>query len=239
VPARARSDLADMLVKQGDRRTINEFDSKQVLAAYGVPITRERRVATLAEAKDAAGAIGFPVVLKVVSDAIPHKTELGLVAVDLKTEDDLAQAFARLNERLAKVDPRPSDAAFLVQEMVTDGVEVFAGISRDPDFGLSMAFGLGGTAIEVTRDFALRMLPLRDGDAEAMIAETRAAAMLGSIRGRPAADMKALIACLHALSDFAHDNADRLAEVDLNPIKALPEGRGCVVVDALIVLKTK
>ena len=83
------------------------------------------------------------------------------------------------------------------------------------------------------------MLPLRDGDAEAMIAETRAAAMLGSIRGRPAADMKALIACLHALSDFAHDNADRLAEVDLNPIKALPEGRGCVVVDALIVLKTK
>jgi acetate---CoA ligase (ADP-forming) len=239
VPARARSDLADMLAKQDDRRTINEFDSKRVLSAYGVPITRERRVATLAEAKDAAGTIGYPVVLKVVSDAIPHKTELGLVAVGLKTDDDVAKAFARLEERLAKVDPRPSDAAFLVQEMVTDGVEVFAGISRDPDFGLSMAFGLGGTAIEVTRDFALRMLPLRDGDAEAMIAETRAAAMLGSIRGRPAADMKALVACLHALSDFAHDNADRLAEVDLNPIRALPEGRGCIVVDALIVLYSK
>jgi len=239
VPARTRSDLADMLAKQSDRRTINEFDSKRVLSAYGVPITRERRVATLAEAKDAAGTIGFPVVLKVVSDAIPHKTELGLVAVGLKTEDDLAQAFVRLSDRLAKVDPRPSDATLLVQEMVTDGVEVFAGISRDPDFGLSMAFGLGGTAIEVTRDFALRMLPLRDGDAEAMIAETRAAAMLGSIRGGPAADVRALVACLHALSDFAHDNADRLAEVDLNPIKALPEGRGCVVVDALIVLKTK
>src|SRR5262249_31329522 len=106
VPAPARSDLAGMLAKQGDRRPIKEFDSKRVLSAYGVPITRERRVATLAEAKDAAGTIGYPVVLKVVSDAIPHKTELGLVAVGLKTEEDLVKAFARLEERLAKVDPR-------------------------------------------------------------------------------------------------------------------------------------
>jgi acetate---CoA ligase (ADP-forming) len=240
-PARARtqtqSGLSELLAVQPERRTVNEFDSKRLLSTYGVPVTRERRVGTLADAKDAAREIGFPVVLKVVSDAIPHKTELGLVAVGLKNEDDLASAFARLDERLGRVEPRPRDAAFLVQEMITDGVEVFAGISRDPDFGLTMAFGLGGTAIEVTRDFALRMLPLSDGDAEAMIAETRAAAMLGSVRGRPAADVKSLVACLHALSDFAHDNADRLAEVDLNPIKALPEGRGCVVVDALIVLK--
>jgi acyl-CoA synthetase (NDP forming) len=240
-PGRARtqaqSGLSELLAVQPERRTINEFDSKRLLSTYGVPVTRERRVGTLADAKHAAREIGFPVVLKVVSDAIPHKTELGLVAVGLKNEDDLASAFTRLDERLGRVEPRPRDAAFLVQEMITDGVEVFAGISRDPDFGLTMAFGLGGTAIEVTRDFALRMLPLSDGDAEAMIAETRAAAMLGSVRGRPAADVKSLVACLHALSDFAHDNADRLAEVDLNPIKALPEGRGCVVVDALIVLK--
>jgi acyl-CoA synthetase (NDP forming) len=237
VPARARSELAELLAAQSDRRTINEFDSKRLLSSYGLPITRERRVETLDDAKSAAREIGFPVVLKAVSDEIPHKTELGLVAVGLKNEEDLTRAFARLDERMAKIEPRPRDAAFLVQELVADGIEVFAGISRDPDFGLSMAFGLGGTAIEVTRDFALRMLPLRDGDAEAMIAETRAAAMLGSIRGGPAADVKSLIACLHALSDFAHDNADRIAEVDLNPIKALPEGRGCVVVDALIVTR--
>ncbi len=120
-----------------------------------------------------------------------------------------------------------------MQEFVADGVEVFAGISRDPDFGLVLAFGLGGTAIEVNRDFALRMLPLAEGDAEAMIAETRAAALLGPVRGRPAADVKSLAACLYALSDFAHAHADVLAEVDLNPIKARPDG--CVVVDALIV----
>jgi acyl-CoA synthetase (NDP forming) len=137
--AHARSELPQ-------RHTINEFDSKQLLAAHGVPVTRELRVTTLAEASKAAREIGFPVVLKVVADEIPHKTELGLVAVNLKTEDDLARAFALLDERLGKVDPRPRDAAFLVQEFVAGGVELFAGVSRDPDFGLSIAFGLGGTA---------------------------------------------------------------------------------------------
>jgi acyl-CoA synthetase (NDP forming) len=230
--ASARSELPQ-------RRTINEFDSKRLLTAYGVPITRELRVATLAEAGKAAREIGFPVVLKVVADEIPHKTELGLVAINLRTEDDLAHAFARLDERLGKIDPRPRDTAFLVQEFVAGGVELFAGVSRDPDFGLSLACGLGGTAIEVTRDFALRMLPLREGDAEAMIAETRAGAMLGSVRGAPAADVASVIACLHALSDFACAHADDLAEIDLNPIKALPEGNGCRVVDALIVTRAK
>jgi acyl-CoA synthetase (NDP forming) len=221
------------------RRTINEFDSKRLLTAYGVPITREHRVATLAEASKAAREIGFPVVLKVVADEIPHKTELGLVAVGLKTEEELARAFATLDARLAKLDPRPGDAAFLVQEFVADGVEMFAGVSRDPDFGLSLACGLGGTAIEVTRDFALRMLPLREGDAEAMIAETRAGAMLDAIRGRPAADVNSFLACLHALSDFACAHAENLEEIDLNPIKVLPEGRGARVVDALIVTRAK
>ena len=121
-----------------------------------------------------------------------------------------------------------------MQDFVGGGVEVFAGISRDPDFGLSLAFGMGGTAIEVTRDFALRMLPLREGDAEAMIAETRGAAMLGRIRGRPAADVASLAACLAGAGGFrASRTPTCLEEVDLNPIKALPEGRGCVVVDAL------
>jgi hypothetical protein len=142
-----------------------------------------------------------------------------------------------LNERLDKLDPRPADAAFLVQEFVAGGVEVFAGVSRDPDFGLSLAFGMGGVAIEVMRDFALRMLPLRDGDAEAMIAETRGAALLGAVRGGAASDVKSLAACLYALADFARHHAAATAEIDLNPIKVLPEGRGCVVVDALIVTR--
>jgi acyl-CoA synthetase (NDP forming) len=219
------------------RRTINEHDAKRLLAAYGIPVTREQRVTTVTDAAAAARALGYPVVLKVVSDAIAHKTELGLVAVNLKSDDELNRAYAQLAERLEKLEPRPADAAFLVQEFVAGGVEVFAGVSRDPDFGLSLAFGMGGIAIEVTRDFALRMLPLRDGDAEAMIAETRGAALLGAVRGGNAGDVKSLAACLYALGDFAWHNADTIAEIDLNPIKVLPTGS--VVVDALIVASTK
>jgi acyl-CoA synthetase (NDP forming) len=217
------------------RATINEFEAKRLLAAYGVPVAREQRVETADQAAAAAPALGYPVVLKALSDEIPHKTEHGLVAVNIKSEPDLTAAFARMRERIDAMAPRPRDVAFLVQEFVAEGVEVFAGISRDPDFGLSIAFGLGGTAIEVTRDVALRMVPLRHGDAEAMIAETRAAAMLGAVRGRRAADARSLAACLYALSDFAAAHAGTLAEVDLNPIKALPTG--CVVVDALIVAR--
>ena len=234
----SRPQLADLLAARPGRRTINEHDSKRLLSSFGVPVTRESRVATIAEAASAARELGYPVVLKAVSDDIAHKTELGLVAVGLESDEELAHAFAQLSARLDRLDPPPSDRAFLVQEFVADGVELFAGISRDPDFGLSLAFGLGGTAIEVTRDFALRMLPLREGDAEAMIAETRAAAMLASVRGRPAANVGSVIACLEALADFAQQNADRLDEVDLNPIKALPQGRGCVVVDALNVARS-
>jgi acetate---CoA ligase (ADP-forming) len=235
--ARPRSQLADLLAAKPSRRTINEHDAKRLLKEFGVPVTREYRVTTLNEAADAARELGYPVVLKALSDDIPHKTELGLVAVGLASDEELAHAFARLGERLGRLEKQPSDGAFLVQEFVPDGTEVFAGISRDPDFGLALAFGMGGIAVEITRDFALRMLPLREGDAAAMIAETRGAALLGAIRGRPAADIASLAACLEALADFAQQNADMIDEIDLNPIKALPEGRGCIVVDALIVAR--
>ena len=237
-PARcAGAQLADVLAGRTGRRTINEYDSKRLLSAFGVPVTREHRVTTLEDATRAARGLGYPIVLKALSDDIPHKTELGLVAIGLANDEDLKRAFHGLQERLDRLEPRPSDAALLVQEFVPGGIEVFAGISRDPDFGLTLAFGMGGIAIEITRDFALRTLPLREGDAEAMIAETRGAAMLGSLRGRPAADIGSLAACLNALADFGYHNADVLDEIDLNPIKALPEGRGCVVVDALIVAR--
>jgi acyl-CoA synthetase (NDP forming) len=231
--------LREELPSQGVQRTMNEFDAKRLLKAYGLPIARERRVENFTEAQSAAKELGYPVVLKVVSDEIPHKTELGLVIISLNDDEELASAFEELSQRVGRINARLSDGAYLVQEFVRGGVEVFAGVSRDPDFGLVLAFGMGGTAIEVSRDFTLRMLPLRDGDAEAMIAETRGAAMLGPVRGGPPADVKAVAACLTALAEFAGQNSDVLEEVDLNPIKVLPEGKGCVVVDALIVAKSQ
>jgi acyl-CoA synthetase (NDP forming) len=232
-----RSDLRELLAANEHRRVLNEFDAKRLLAAHGLPITRECRAATLAEATAAANELGYPVVLKGLSDDIAHKTELGLVALGIENDAELARTFRELSKRTDRLDPRPADMAFLVQEFVADGIEVFAGISRDPDFGLALAFGMGGTAVEVTRDFALRMLPLREGDAEAMIAQTHGAATLGAVRGRPAADVESLSRCLAMLADFAEQNAHLIEEVDLNPIKALPQPRGCIIVDALIVAR--
>jgi acyl-CoA synthetase (NDP forming) len=217
----------------GTRTIMNEFDSKRILANAGIPVTRETLVGSSEKARKAAAILGYPIVLKVAADAIPHKSEHGLVAVGLADEKALEAAFAKMEARVAELG-RPIQG-YLVQEMVKDGIEVFAGVSRDPDFGLSLAFGMGGIAIEILRDFALRPLPLCEGDAEAMIAETRSAALLGPVRGGPAADVAALARCLYSLADFAIANGDRLKEIDLNPIKLRSAGNGCVVVDALIV----
>jgi acyl-CoA synthetase (NDP forming) len=200
-------------------------------------VTQERLVQSLDEAKAAAADIGFPIVLKVISDDIPHKSEYGLVVVGVHSETELADAWRLLAQRLTKIGRPVAVDGYLVQEFVADGIEVFGGISRDPDFGLSIAFGMGGIAIEVMKDFALRLLPLRQGDIEAMIAETKGAALLNPHRGNPGADIQGLIECLYALAAFAQDHADQIAEIDLNPIKVLPKGKGCVVVDALIVLR--
>ena len=181
-----RAALRDLLAANSSRRVLNELDAKQLLAEYGLPVTREHRVATLAEAMTAARKIGYPVVLKGLSDDIPHKTELGLVAVALADEKRLADAFANLRERMAWIEPPPREAAFLVQEARDRRHRGVCRISRDPDFGLALAFGMG----EPDRGHArlyVRMLPLRGGGAQAMIAETRGAALLGpcaAARGR-------------------------------------------------------
>jgi acetate---CoA ligase (ADP-forming) len=217
------------------RPTIHEHDAKLLLAQHGLTVVRERLIRTLGEARKAAQDLGYPIVLKVVADDLPHRSDLGLVRVGLVNEAGLEAAWRALERRLRETTPRPSIDGFVVQSMIVGGVEFFAGVKRDPAFGHFLAFGIGGIAIEVLRDFALRQLPLREGDAEAMIGEIRGAALLGAVRGQPAADVPALLRCLYALGDFAWANRTDLVEIDLNPIKVLPAGHGAVVVDALIV----
>ena len=237
LPAFRKSTAKPATVAIGGRSTVHEFDSKAMLAACGVTVTKEKLATTLDEAKAAAKAIGYPVVLKAVSDDIPHKSEYGLVKVGMADEAALATAWAELEANMKKVGKPVKLAGFVVQEMIKGGLEMFAGVSRDPVFGLTLAVGFGGIEIEITRDFALRPLPLREGDAEAMIAELKGAARLGAIRGQPAADVKSFAKAIYSLADFVAANGDQIAEIDLNPIKLMPEGKGCVVVDALIVPK--
>lgn len=222
------------VLQDGPRRTINEYDAKRLLSQNGIPVTREILASSAREAADAARKIGYPVVLKIVSDDIPHKSEHGLVIVGLGDEAAVLDAYKTLQTRLSRVPGTPRTSGVLVQELIRDGIEVFAGVSRDPDFGPVLAFGIGGVAIEVMRDFTLRPLPLRTGDAEAMIGEIRSAALLRGIRGAAPSDTGKLAQTLYALSDFAFRDRDQIAEIDLNPIKVMAEGKGCVVVDALI-----
>jgi acyl-CoA synthetase (NDP forming) len=234
-PATTMPALAALLGGRA-RRTIHERDAKRLLAEAGLPVVREALCATREEAIGAAGAIGYPVALKLVADEVPHRSELGLVAVGLRDPRDLGEAWDRMTAVRAQ---RLADVAvdgFVVQQTVAGGVEVLAGVSTDRDFGPVLAFGLGGIAAEALADVALRPLPLRVGDAAAMVAETTLAAkLLAGIRGQPPADVDALCHCLEALADYAWADRAAVAEIDLNPIKVLPRGRGCVVVDALIV----
>ena len=235
-PARTAGQTADPgtleSLNLAGRKTVNEYDSKRLMAQFGITVTDERLVSSFEDAASAAQAIGYPVVLKAVSDDIPHKSELGLVAVGIADADALQAAW---NDLSARLETRGASAEFLVQEMVAAGIETFAGVAYHEGFGHALAFGMGGVEIEVTRDFALRMLPLRAGEAEAMIGEIRGAARFGAVRGKPAADIASLAAALYALSDLIESAGDAIREIDLNPIKVMPEGQGCVVVDALIV----
>ena len=238
-PARAGAGAIQALQAGRTRPTIHEYDAKRLLEAAGAPIVREQIVTSLDAARDAAKAVGYPVVLKIVSDAIPHRSDVGLVAVGLRDESELRSAWDRLSRRVDDLG-RPQDVAgFLIQEMARGVLEMFAGVNRDPDFGLVLAFGAGGVLIEALDDVALRPLPLRAGDAAAMIAETRAATLLGGFRGRPPGDLDALVRVLEAIGDFAWAERESLAELDVNPIVVREKGAGCVVVDALIVPRAR
>ena len=217
------------------RKSVNEADAKRILAAQGLPVTRERVVSDLDEARRAAAEIGYPLVLKAVSDDIAHKSDLGLVIVDIRDEPALERSFAEMERRIDKAASHGRVLGILVQEMIRGGVEVFAGINRDPDFGPVLAFGLGGVAIEILRDVSLRVLPLREGDAEAMVREIKGYPLLTGARGAAPADIAALVQCLEAFADYAWADRERIAEIDLNPIKVLDAGQGCRIVDALIV----
>lgn len=222
--------IAD-LARGAGRASIHEADAKLLLGSYGVTCCRERRVSTLGEAHAAADASGYPVVMKVLSDDIPHKSEHGLIAVGLRDGDELSRSWSAMADRVAGMGLAPQQ--FLVQEMVK-GYELFAGVSTDPDFGKVLAFGIGGVDIEEKKEFVLRLLPLREGDAEAMIAEIRGGQLLAPGRRRPAVDARQLAGCLYAVSDYAMAESGNVAEIDLNPIKITASG-ACVCVDALII----
>ena len=234
--ARGRNDgIESVLLGAHHRPTIHEYDSKRELSAYGVPVTRELFASSLDGAVLAAKEIGFPIVLKVVADDVPHRTDAGLVAVGIRDPGELAERWSVLQERWSqRIQSGPPDG-FLIQEFIEPGVEIIIGVKRDPAFGLFIAVGSGGILTEILDDVAMRPLPLRDGDAEVMLDETRVAAQLCGVRGGGAADRDALVAAIYAVADFAIANGPYIAGIDVNPMVVHEVGKGCVAVDALII----
>ena len=227
--------LQPVLRDHRQRASVHEYDSKRWLAEAGVAVTREAAVTELAEAIESAEKIGYPVVLKVIGDAVPHRTELGLVEVGLANKTELQAAWHRIQDRLKAHQLADKIDACLVQEMAAKGVEVIAGINYEPGYGLLLVVGIGGVLTEVIGEVAIRCLPLRDGDVEAMLDETKLGELLRGVRGGGAADSRALCDSLYSIADFAVVNEAHIAGIDVNPLIVYAQDRGCVAVDALIV----
>jgi acetyltransferase len=218
------------------RPILSESESKSLLATWGVGSARERLVRSVEAAVEAAEQIGYPVALKVDSPDILHKTEAGVVRLNLGDAAQVRAAYAEIVASAEACAPQARIAGVSVQEMVGEGVEVIIGVSCDPQLGPVLLFGSGGVMVEVFEDVALRRCPITYPEAQAMIAEVKGARLLQGFRGRPAADVEALADTLVRVSHLAMHLEGHLAELDINPLMVLPSGRGVKAVDALVVL---
>lgn len=218
----------------GRTSDITEHDAKRVLAEYGIRVTREALAATKHEAFTAAKRIGYPVALKVQSSDITHKTEAKAVRLGVASERELAAAYDEVLRNAVSCKPDAKVDGVLVQEMVTGGIEAIVGVVNDPLFGPAVMFGLGGIFAEVLKDVVFRLAPVTLSAAREMIAEIKGHAVLTGARGKPAADVDALVDTIARISALAVDLESELAELDVNPLFVLEKGRGVVAADALI-----
>jgi len=213
----------------------NELHAKQALAAAGISVPREEVVTSADDAVRSAQATGYPVVLKIASEDIAHKTEIGGVALDLQDDDAVRQAYDRLMANARKNAPQARLDGVLVAPMVRGGVELIAGVSRDPVFGPVVMVGLGGIYAEILKDVAVQVAPVSEEEALRMIRSLKMFPLLDGARGQAKADVAAAARTVARLSEFACRHADDVAEIDMNPILVKPEGQGVLVLDALMV----
>jgi acyl-CoA synthetase (NDP forming) len=204
---------------------------KALLAQHGLPSPRSAFAADPQAAATAAARIGFPVVLKIVSPTISHKTEVGGVRLNLGSEADVVHAAEQLAARVAAAAPDATISGFLIQEMVQDGIEVIVGARNDPLYGPMILIGTGGIFVELLKDSALRLLPAGEDDVRAMIAELKLAPLLAGFRGKPAGDVDALVTAVCALSEMFLAHRHLLSDLEINPLLVLPKGRGVCAVD--------
>lgn len=214
-------------IKRG-AKTLSENESKQLLSEYGIPITKEKVVTSEEDAVAAAAEIGYPVVLKGSGQELSHKTELNLIALDLRKEDEVREAYKNLTSK-----PEAPVNEVLVQQMIKGDRELVVGLTRDAQFGPCVMFGIGGIFTEILKDTSFRVAPLTRWDAMDMMEDIRGKKILDAFRGKPAVDREILADILMAVGQIGMDH-ENVKEIDINPLK-LVNGKP-VAVDALVVL---
>ncbi len=217
--------------------TLSERASKEVLAAYGFPVTREALAVDAGEAVRMAREIGAAVALKIESADIPHKTEAQAIRLNVSGDAAVREAFDEVMAAARRYRPHARLAGVLVQEMAPAGLEVILGLSTDPVFGPVVVVGLGGIHVEVLRDLAYRVAPVGLSEAHAMVRELRGYKLLEGVRGAAPRDIDALCDLIVRLSWLGHDLRGEIAELDVNPLALLEQGAGARVVDALVVMR--
>ncbi|MDI6825675.1 MAG: acetate--CoA ligase family protein [Candidatus Aenigmarchaeota archaeon] len=221
-------------IKINKRNNLTELESREVLAYYGIPLVRGEVVKSIEEAKKFVERIGFPVVLKVVSPQIIHKTDVNGVILNIKNEKELFQAYHQIIKNIEKNAPKANIEGFFIQEMLSSDREVIVGGKYDPTFGQTIAFGLGGVFVEIFEDVSFRVVPITQEDAIDMIKEIKAFKILKGYRGQKPVDFKALVDILLKTSKMLEENPE-IRELDINPIFALPDR--AVAVDARIIIE--
>ena len=227
--ARVGQIIASALREDRERLTVPE--AFEVLDCYGIPIAPFRIASTEEDVVEAARELGYPVVLKAVSQDIVHKTEAGAVKLDMRDEDSLRAAWKEIADALDSESPEARDAGVLVQRMWTGGRETIVGMATEPQFGPIVMFGLGGVYVEVQRDVAFRVQPVSTVDALEMIRSLRGYRILEGVRGEEGVDLATLSEVIERVSQMVGDHPE-IQEMDINPFLAFPEGQASIAVDA-------
>ncbi len=215
------------------RTLLTEVEAKSALAEAGIPVIETRLARSREEAQRIAGELGFPVVLKIVSPDIAHKSDVGGVKLNLGDAEAVGRAWDEIMASVRAAEPNARIEGVSVQRMAKPGIEVIVGMTTDPQFGPVMMFGLGGIMVEVLKDVAFRLVPLEEKDAAQMIDEIRARPILDGVRGQTGGDIAALRQLLLAVSRFVESHPE-VRELDLNPVFVYPDG--VVAVDARMVV---
>ena len=221
-------------VSTAGRKSLLETEAKAVCIEYGIPVTKFDLAKSREEAVKLADAIGFPVVLKIVSPDIIHKSDIGGVIVGLKNADDVREGYNRILQNVKKHDSKARIVGVLVQEMAPPSTEVIVGAIKDPQFGPAIMFGLGGVFVEVLKDVTFRVAPITEDDACEMISEVKAYPLLRGYRNTPPADIDAITQILLNTSRLVTDHME-IKELDLNPV--IVYEKGAKTVDARIILE--